>query len=83
MSWLNRHPSLRKEDWKLLDFDSCPTEALVVSIRNGHFQSKDNIDSEADRGYAPQTSRTTIAGDSDLDQWLTKASYVPLRREAI
>jgi hypothetical protein len=83
MSWLNRHPSLRKEDWNLLDFESCPTEALVVSIRNGHCQSGDNSESEADRDYAPQTNRTTIAGDSHLAQWLAQASDVPQRREAI
>jgi hypothetical protein len=83
MSWLNRHPSLRKEDWNLLDFESLPNEALVVSIRNGQCQSGDNSESEVDCFSAPQTNRTTIAGDSDLDQWLTHASDVPLRQKAI
>lgn len=83
MSWLNRRSSLREEDWNLLDFESSPNEALVVSIGNGQCHSEDNSESEADRGYAPQTNRTTIVGDSDLDQWLTQASNVPLSRGAI
>ncbi|KAI6764281.1 hypothetical protein HG530_008070 [Fusarium avenaceum] len=81
MSWLNRRSSLREEDWNLLDFESSPNEALVVSIGNGQCHSEDNSESEADRGYAPQTNRTTIVGDSDLDQWLTQASNQDIRTD--
>lgn len=69
MSWHNRHPNLRPEDWDLLDFDQQQNEVFTITI-NG--QSEDNSSPDTEHSVTPQTSRKVVEGEADLGQWVDK-----------
>ncbi|KAM0388560.1 hypothetical protein ACHAQC_009597 [Fusarium culmorum] len=68
MSWLNRHPNLRSEDWDLLDFDQQQNEVFTITI-NG--QSEDNKPG-TEHAVTPQTNRKVVEGEADLGLWVDK-----------
>ncbi|KAL6922859.1 hypothetical protein FSST1_000133 [Fusarium sambucinum] len=74
MSWLNRHPKLRSEDWDLLDFEPHPNEAFTISLNEPLYQSEDNINPCGESAPKPQSGRRLINGESDLERWLAQIS---------
>ncbi|KPA37182.1 hypothetical protein FLAG1_10013 [Fusarium langsethiae] len=74
MSWINRYPNLRTEDWGLLDFEPHPNEAFTISLNGGLCQSKDNSSPEIEPAVTQKTSRKVINGESNLEQWLAQIS---------
>ncbi|KAG8667863.1 hypothetical protein FPOAC2_13065 [Fusarium poae] len=74
MSWLNRHPKLRSEDWDLLDFEPHPNEAFTISLNEPSCQSEDSNNPGNDSTVTKQTSRKHLDGESDLEQWLKQIS---------
>ncbi|CAF3621925.1 unnamed protein product [Fusarium graminearum] len=79
MSWHNRHPNLRPEDWDLLDFDQQQNEVFTITI-NG--QSEDNSSPDTEHSVTPQTSRKVVEGEADLGQWVDKISDIQRKQNA-
>ncbi|KAF5001109.1 hypothetical protein FGRMN_1303 [Fusarium graminum] len=77
MSWLNQHSHLRDQDLELLDFEPHPNEVFVISLPNRPYKSNLDCSSDVEHVATPQTSRKVIAGESDLQQWLTRLSGYP------
>ncbi|KAF0637689.1 hypothetical protein FPSE5266_07338 [Fusarium pseudograminearum] len=79
MSWLNRHPNLRPEDWDLLDFDQQQNEVFTITIND---QSKDNNKPGTEHGITTQTNRKVVEGEADLGQWVDEISGVQSKQNA-
>ncbi|KAF5660869.1 hypothetical protein FHETE_8720 [Fusarium heterosporum] len=74
MSWLNRHPHLRDQDLELLDFEPHPNEIFIISFPARPHKSNSDSGSNTEHITTPRTNRKVIAGESDLEQWLTQLS---------
>lgn len=67
MSWLNRYPNLRPEDWDLLDFDQQQNEVVTITIND---QSEDNNQPNTKHTVTTQTNRKVVEGEADLGLWV-------------
>ncbi|QPC72154.1 hypothetical protein HYE68_002906 [Fusarium pseudograminearum] len=79
MSWLNRHPNLRPEDWALLDFDQQQNEVFTITIND---QSEDNNKPNTKHTLTTQTNRKVVEGEADLSQWVDEIYGIEHKQNA-
>jgi hypothetical protein len=78
MSWLNHQPGLRNDDWNILEFQSQPNEAFVVSINATPRQSDEKDECDVGRVSSPQIHRELITGQVETSRWLEQVTISPM-----